>query len=460
MLEIYRFRDEIRRSMKAILVAICLMNASVMAVGLSDFIVTDADFPARNQAAEDLGKFLFSDKIMSGNKNISCATCHHAFAATGDGLSLPVGEGGIGLGVTRTVGTGASAIKARVPRQAPVLFNLGAHEFDKMFWDGKVEKDPTKANGFINPAGDVLPPGMEAVLGGPAIFPPTSATEMAGQAGENDVADAPTIRAKWDVYEQRVRAIPEYVELFKKAYPSKIVSAADISIVDIANAIAAFETVAWRCTDTLFDRFVKDPVNTPVSKDVLEGALLFYGDKGKCSTCHSGKFQTDQKFHNIASAQIGPGKGNNSTGYSDGLEDFGRELITKDPNDRFKFKTPSLRQVGLTAPYGHAGAYPTLEDMISHYTNPNAQITETQKANLVMPKRADLDAKDFVVMNDDFRVGEIVSRLDPLMKGISLTKEEVRKIAVFLREGLTDYSCIDLRRDVPVSVPSGLPVYD
>lgn len=209
----------------------------------------------------------------------------------------------------------------------------------------------------------------------------------------------------------------------------------------------------------MFDRYIKDPVNTPVSKDVLEGASLFYG-KGKCGSCHSGPYQTDQDFHNIASAQIGPGKGNNAAGFSDGLDDFGRELVTKNPADRYKFKTPSLRQVGLTAPYGHAGAYPTLEDMIAHYVKPDAVITGDQISRLSLPDRADLAATDFVVNNSDIRTAAIVATLDEKAKGIVLTNAEISKIATFLREGLTDFSCVDLRRDVPKKVPSGLPVYD
>ena len=90
-------------------------------------------------AKVELGKFLFFDKEFGGNRNISCATCHHPMAATGDGLSLPVGEGGAGLGMTRDTGTGEDQIHERVPRNAPHIFNLGAREFTRMFHDGRVE---------------------------------------------------------------------------------------------------------------------------------------------------------------------------------------------------------------------------------------------------------------------------------------------------------------------------------
>jgi len=77
--------------------------------------VTDADYYDNGRpddAKVELGKQLFFDKILSGNLNISCATCHHAFTATGDGLSLPIGEGGRGLGVTPDTGSGAAACRA------------------------------------------------------------------------------------------------------------------------------------------------------------------------------------------------------------------------------------------------------------------------------------------------------------------------------------------------------------
>jgi cytochrome c peroxidase len=92
------------------------------------------------------------DKILSGNKNISCATCHHPFAATSDGLSLPVGEGGRGLSTARDLGVFSTPAFERVPRNSPALFNLGAHEFSIMFHDGRVEVDPNQPSGFISPA--------------------------------------------------------------------------------------------------------------------------------------------------------------------------------------------------------------------------------------------------------------------------------------------------------------------
>lgn len=153
----------------------------------SDFYDHGTPAPTKVQ----LGKFLFLDKILSGNQNISCATCHHPLAATGDGLSLPVGEGGQGLGITRNTGLGDDAIYERVPRNATPLFNLGATSMTAMFHDGRVEVNLQATSGFHTPAGDDLPVGiLDNVLAAQAMFPVTSAAEMAGQPGENSIADA------------------------------------------------------------------------------------------------------------------------------------------------------------------------------------------------------------------------------------------------------------------------------
>jgi len=67
--------------------------------------LTDDDFPTFTPDQIQLGQLLFYDKILSGNRNISCGTCHHPKHGTSDGLPLGIGEGGVGLGPNRTVGS-------------------------------------------------------------------------------------------------------------------------------------------------------------------------------------------------------------------------------------------------------------------------------------------------------------------------------------------------------------------
>jgi cytochrome c peroxidase len=186
--------------------------------------VVDSDYYENGSPSPikvELGRLLFFDKILSGNENISCATCHHSLTDTGDGLSLGVGEGGRGLGVARDTGSEDDAIHERVPRNAPAIFNLGAREFQKMFHDGRVEVDPSEPSGFRSPAGEDLPLGLENVLAAQAMFPVTSPTEMAGQGTENEVAIAAAaghLPEVWELLAARLRLIPTYVDLFRLSF--------------------------------------------------------------------------------------------------------------------------------------------------------------------------------------------------------------------------------------------------
>lgn len=424
--------------------------------------VDDADFydngaPADNKV--ELGRVLFFDKVLSGNLNISCATCHHSMAWTGDGLSLPSGEGGNGLGITRDTGYGDDAIHERVPRNAQPIFNLGAREFRHLFHDGRVAG---MGGGFLSPAGDDLPDGLDNVLAAQAMFPVTSTTEMAGQAGENAQADAATADqlagpgGVWDIIAKKLQAIPEYVEMFKAVYPGEVNSADDISFVHAANAIAAFEAKAWRFDNSPFDQHLRGK-NSAMTAKARRGMRLFYGKAG-CGDCHSGPFQTDQMFHAIAMPQIGPGKGNNQAGYNDGHDDFGREMVTGQSSHRYMFRTPTLRNVALTAPYGHAGAYDSLDAVIRHHLNAPKALREYDQSQAVLSiAREEIKAVDFAVMNDQARLDEIIAANQ--LPVIKLRNGEISAVIEFLNS-LTDLRAVDLRRDVPAKVPSGLPIWD
>lgn len=414
--------------------------------------VTDADFPARNEAKEELGKFLFYDKIISGNRNTSCATCHHPLTATGDGLSLPVGEGGRGLGVMRDTGSGTDAIHERVPRNAPHLFNLGANQFVTMFHDGRVHKNDAAPTGFDTPAGDNFLLGVDSALAAQAAFPPTSNTEMAGQAGENEVGDAAAagnVQEVWRLLTDRVMAIDEYKDLIHLAYPG--VADSDITFAHIANAIGAFEAAAYRADNSPFDRFLRGD-NNAMSNNAKKGLKLFYG-KAQCATCHTGKFQTDHQFHALGMPQIGPGKGSGLNGH----DDFGRELVTAIAEDRYKFRTPTLRNVAITGPWGHDGAYNTLDAVIRHNLDPRNGLNTYDVTQAVLPSRADLDAIDFQVYNDELSRSDLADAIE--INPIVLKENEISLLTDFLH-ALTDPASLDMRATAPKRVPSGLPLAD
>jgi cytochrome c peroxidase len=427
--------------------------------GATDFDFNDDGRPP--DARVELGRNLFFDKILSGNLNISCASCHHPMAGTGDGLSLPIGEGGRGLGITRDIGAGASAVHARIPRNAPPIFNLGAREFIHMFHDGRVAEDPGAPSGFQSPAGDNLPEGLDNVLAVQAMFPVTSGAEMAGQAGENPQGDAAALGllagpgGVWDLIAQKLQAIPAYVDLFHAAYPGEVTTAEEISFVQAANAIAAFEASEWRFDDSPFDRFLRGR-HKSLSTEARLGMNVFYG-KGGCGSCHSGTFQTDHDFHAIAMPQIGPGKGDNLPGFDDGLDDFGRERVSNNPEDRFRFRTPSLRNVALTAPYGHAGAFNSLDAVIRHHLDPVSSLHSYDISQVVLPPGMNPEVADSTVMADEDRRNAIAdaNELDPVW----LTETEIQALLAFLL-ALTDPGALDMRASVPRNVPSSLPVWD
>ncbi len=424
---------------------------------------TEEDFPPRDLEKEALGKFLFYDKIISGNMNMACASCHHGLADTGDGLSLPVGEGGVGLGIARNTGFGDDAIHERVPRNAPFLFNLAGNDFTTLFHDGRVEVDPSQPSGFATPAGDDLPLTLESVLAAQAMFPPTSGTEMAGQAGENPIGDAAAagdVVLVWELIAQRLREIPEYVDMFTAIFDD-IHTAEDITFAHAANAIAAYEGAAFRAINTPFDRYLRGEQDA-MSESAVRGMNIFYG-VGNCMDCHSGTYLSDQDFHAIGMPQIGPGKGQNLPGFEGGLDDLGREGVTGDPNDRLKFRTPALRNVALTGPWGHNGAYNTLEAVVRHHLDTDAGMRSYDTTQAVLPSRPDLDEIDFLCYNDPDR-RRIVMEASELRRGIlsqrnPLTEEQFSDLIDFLH-ALTDPASVDLRHTVPMTVPSGIPIFD
>ena len=105
----------------------------------------------QNPALVDLGRSLFFDKILSGNRDVACATCHTVADHATDALSLAIGTGGVGVGLTRTVGPG----RQFVPRNAPSLLNQGLGLF-YLFWDGRVNEEGGFGR-FKTPIGVLLP---------------------------------------------------------------------------------------------------------------------------------------------------------------------------------------------------------------------------------------------------------------------------------------------------------------
>jgi cytochrome c peroxidase len=298
-----------KRCFLIMLVGFCAVDSvasrPLEAIEDSDFYFDGAVDPAKFE----LGRSLFFDKILSINKNIACSTCHHPSHGTSDDLALPHGEGARGLGPKRRVGA-EQPVSRRVPRKSQALYMLGAREFDSLFHDGRVEPDPqhTWPSGFWSPAREQLPAGLDNTLAAQAMFPVTSPVEMAGHKGENPVATAVANdllggpEGVWALLARRLQAIPDYVALFRAAFLD-IEHAQDIAFGHAANAIAAFEASAFRADESPFDRYLRTNDKHAMNLRARRGMDFFYG-RGGCTTCHSGKFLTDQQFHAIAMPQV------------------------------------------------------------------------------------------------------------------------------------------------------------
>jgi cytochrome c peroxidase len=174
----------------------------------------------------------------------------------------------------------------------------------------------------------------------------------------------------------KLRAISGYITRFNKAYPDQ-----GITSDTVAEAIASFErTVVSR--DSPFDQW-EEGDESAMTTSAKRGFTLFIG-KANCVACHRGGNFTDQGFHNLGLR---------------GNTDPGRYAIVPIHVLRGAFKTPSLRDVALTAPYMHDGSYRTLEEVIDHYN----------------------------------RGGDDKENLDPNIKPLGLTEREKRDLVEFLK---------------------------
>ncbi|MBV5270064.1 MAG: methylamine utilization protein MauG, partial [Afipia sp.] len=182
-----------------------------------------------------------------------------------------------------------------------------------------------------------------------------------------------------------------------------------VEYIHYATALTTFIRTNFRLKETKFHRFVFD--GAELTADELDGARLFYG-KGKCSTCHSGTYFTDFRFHAVPFPQIGFGK--NGFGV-----DYGRFNVTQDPEDLYKFRTPPLYNVFKTAPYGHSGSIATVEEAIRVHFDPLAAVDPKVMSALDRHeffKRLSTAADDRLLMGylDNQEVGNLVAFLKTL----------------------------------------------
>ncbi|SNS56289.1 cytochrome-c peroxidase [Tropicimonas sediminicola] len=427
-----------------------LAPATGRALDLPPPVTDDMYAPVIRPLAE-VGHLLFWDPILSGNRNIACGTCHHPRFGTSDGVSLTIGEGGIGLGPERRPDPD-NMPEQRVPRNAPALFNLGAREFTTLFHDGRIQADPSQPNGLRTPLAQEMVQGFSGVLSAQTMFPVLSPDEMAGHYGENEISKA--VRSgrltgeggAWDLIAARVRGIPEYQAAFETALP-EVAAGKAVSFTDISDAIAEFIAVEWRADDSPFDRHLRG--QEPLTGDALRGMELFFGEAG-CSTCHSGPFFTDHGFHAMGVPQFGPGKAERFESHS---RDEGRFRVTGHEEDLYAFLTPSLRNVAATAPYGHTGSHRDLAAFLAHHVDPSAGLSSFDRSQPILH---DFEGKPvWAALDDPAEAARISAAAGSEAREIG--DADLAALVAFL-ESLTDDASLSGRFGVPESVPSGLPV--
>ena len=383
-----------------------------------------------------LGQALAFDKILSGNKDIACMTCHLPTFGTGDGLRFSIGAGGVGLGPARTH-PGNTAI---IPRNAPSAFNLFA--LQGLFWDGRVAQDGQGA--LTTPAGQRLNPHMTSAFEfGPVsaqpMFPVLSREEMRGASG-NELAALSDKQAQqiWTGLMDRLGRVREYRRMFEAAYPGK--RFAEMNFAYAGNAMAGFFIDRLSFNDSPWDRFLAGD-DDAMTEAQLRGAKDFM--TARCSICHNGPAFTDNLFHNVVVAQFGPGRGDGV----DGKDDFGRAHETGRPADKYAFRTPPLRNVELTAPYGHDGAFMDLREFVAHYSESDIKLRSFDASTL---------GSEFSgTLLDNF--DEILATRDPLLDGVVFDDQTIDDVTEFMR-ALTDPAARELSSIVPASVPSGLSI--
>jgi cytochrome c peroxidase len=311
-----------------------------------------------------LGKVLFWDPILSGNKDVACASCHHPNFEYAENRDISIGVNGIGLGSERELEPSTQAIPL-IRRNSQTILNAAFNGIDQqghyhpstapMFWDIRAQS-----------------------LEGQALVPIKTLEEMRGTSYSEEQALAAVTT--------RLQAVPEYRTLFTQAFGS----ARAITSTNLARALAAFER-SLMANNSPFDRYMRGDANAMTDAQI-QGMHEF--ERVGCTNCHNGPMFSDYKVH-VLSIPDNP------------------KLPASDQgvNQTYAFRTASLRNLAYTAPYMHSGVFPTLEDVLRFYNqvqrrprNPNVNPEQIDPLlrRLRGVGRASSDIIEFLsALNDD-----------------------------------------------------------
>lgn len=427
------------------------MDLIIAQKGLTGDPTTGRALPEITDPKAQLGMKLFFTKGLGGDQDSACVTCHHPSLGGGDDLSLSIGTEAV---IPDLLGPGRRHMVAgvnydggpTVPRNAPTTFNVGLWD-EVLFHDGRVESLDKTPN--VNGAGvsGIRTPDSATITtadpdAGPNLaaaqsrFPVTSNEEMRGHSYESGNSNA----ALRTALENRFNGVNAELALnnWQAEFDAVYGTATTITYPLIADAIGEYER-SQVFVDSPWKTYVMGD-KSALSADATRGAVLFFNsvaDGGAdCASCHKGDFFTDEKFHVIAMPQVGRGKGDTSNGPA-GSDDFGRFRETGDATDMYAFRTPSLLNVEVYGPWGHAGGYTSLEAVVKHHSNPQAAIdtydfnqleASVQAANMTVNTQAAMD---------QLTANRAAGVITPILQDSNLSDSEVDQVVAFLK-ALTD----------------------
>ena len=332
--------------------------------------------PSIQSPKAQLGMKLFFSRTLGGDGSTACVSCHHPVLGGGDGLSLPIGVGSARpeiIGPNRRMKNNSDIT---VPRNAPTIFNVALWK-QHMFHDGRVKKlDDYSIMTPDVPLNTADALGGENLVQAQARFPITSMEEMRGGFLGGEMNQ--TLRRSLT---ERLKK--NWEKSFRVAFNDYHSDSNDlITEQNMSEAIADYER-SQLFVNNPWKAYVEGDAQA-ISEQAKRGARLFFAPQNKgganCASCHSGDFFTDEQFYNAAIPPIGKGK-HKHDGDTD-MDDQGCYLITKKPHDKYRFRTPSLLNVEVTGPWGHNGAYTSLEAITKHMLNPKKAAKNYRKSQV------------------------------------------------------------------------------
>ena len=308
---------------------------------------TPADNPM-SVAKIVLGKLLYWDPILSGGRDVACATCHHPNNGYADNLDISIGSNGIGLGSVRHFQTPNDI--GFVKRNSPTVLNTALNGMDT---NGNY--DPSVAPMFWDKRKNTLE--LQA------LEPIKSLEEMRGHNfSETTVLDSIV---------ERLKNIAEYRQLFATAFGND----QSITAQNVGRAIASFER-SLIANNSPFDRYKRGETSAMTATQIA--GMQSFQTVG-CGNCHSGAMFSDYQTHVLSVPD------NAKLGASD-----------SGVNGSYAFRTASLRNLSFTAPYMHNGRFATLDQVLDFYDNiadgrsQNANV----RSNQIDPKIRQMNVRD------------------------------------------------------------------